>query len=48
MPTMLRPNKKAEKIVFAILGTPLNMQKTKKKNSKVEQRLVFEQTSRVR
>jgi len=24
------------------------MQKTKKKNSKVEQRLVFEQTSRVR
>lgn len=50
MPAMLRMDKKAEKIAFHILGTPPNLRKAKKskKDSKIEERLVFEETVRVR
>jgi hypothetical protein len=49
MPCATRPNKKAKKIAYAILGVPMNLQKQNwKKNKKVENRLVFEETSRVR
>ncbi len=47
---MPRPKGKAERIAWAILGKPLAMQKSKKspKRAKVEERLVFEETTRVR
>ena len=47
---MPRPNKKAEKIAFNILGTPSNLQKRKITEEKrsVDKRLVFEETTRVR
>lgn len=48
MPAMPRTSKKATKIAFKILGTPLNMQKDKSQNSETEKRLVFEETTRVR
>lgn len=44
-----RPNKKAKKIAYAILGVPMNLQQQNaKKNPKVENRLTWEDTSRVR
>ncbi len=49
MPAALRPKGKATKIAYAILGTPINMPATKKKKKGLlEERLVFEETSRVR
>lgn len=48
MPAMPRSNKKAEKIAFAILGTPPNLRKPKKtmpEDVKVEGRLNFEESS---
>lgn len=47
---MPRPKGKAEKIAWAILGKPLAMQKSKKslKRGQIEERLVFEETTRVR
>ncbi len=50
MPIMPRPNKKAEKVAFDILGTPANLQKDQKtpKQNKVNKELVFEETVRVR
>jgi len=48
MPAMIRLKGKPTKIAFAILGTPSNMLKDKKKNRYVEQRLVFDEISRVK
>ena len=49
MPCMVRPMNKARKIAFKILGTPLNMREyPTKKDNRVERRLFFEETTRVR
>jgi hypothetical protein len=48
MPGMPRIRGKATKIAYSVLGKPLNMEKDVKKNKNVEERLVFEETSRVR
>lgn len=49
MPSVPRPKGKAKKIAYKLLGIPDNMKKQKKKrNDKIEQRLVFEETIRVR
>jgi hypothetical protein len=45
---MPRTNNQNKKIAEKILGTPPNMQKQKPKNDKIDQRLVFEETARVR
>lgn len=47
MPGMPRIKGKAEKIAFAILGVPANLRK-EKRNDKIEKRLEFEETVRVR
>jgi len=48
MPAMPRLKGKPTKIAFDILGIPSNMLKDKKKNRYVEQRLVFDEISRVK
>ena len=49
MPAMPRLNDKSKKIAFKILGILANNKKFKaKKESKVEKRLTFEETTRVR
>lgn len=50
MPIMPRMDDKAKKIAYKILGTPENMQEKKqpKKKSKIDERLTFEETVRVR
>ncbi len=49
MPCAPRPNNKGKKIAYAILGVPMNLQKhNAKKNPKIENRLVWEETTRVR
>jgi len=48
MPAMPRQGDKAKKIAVEILGDPFEGKKPKKKRSKVEERLVFEETARVR
>ena len=46
---MVRPLGKAKKIAFKILGTPANMkQKKTAEQIKLERRLLFEETQRVR
>jgi len=49
MPAIPRISKKAQKIAFAILGVPVNLQvKRTKQQKRVNQRLLFEETVRVR
>lgn len=50
MPAMPRPQGKAEKIAWAIIGRPVALQKPKRSQKKgnVEKQLVFEETTRVR
>lgn len=48
MPGAPRPKGKAKKIAYAVLGKPRNMQKENRKQSKVNRRLVFEETFRAR
>jgi hypothetical protein len=49
MPGMPRLNAKSTKIAYAIMGVPQNMKKSrKKKNDKLNQRLIAEETIRVR
>lgn len=50
MPVAPRPQGKVTKIAYKILGTPVNMPtgKDKKKKSYVQERLVWDETSRVR
>jgi len=47
MPTMIRPKGKGKKVAYSILGEPINMQKSRKKSS-IDDKLAFEDTSRVR
>ncbi len=48
MPSMIRPKGKARKIAYAILGFPINLSVKSKSARRVNERLVFEETSRVR
>lgn len=49
MPTMVRPQGKGKKVAFSILGTPPNMKDSeKKKDTKIDKRLTFEETQRVK
>lgn len=49
MPTMPRINGKPKEIAYKILGTPANIKsKRKPNNQKANERLVFEETQRVR
>lgn len=49
MPAMPRPKDKARKIAFDILGVPANMRsKRNEVQLKVNRRLVFEETNKVR
>lgn len=49
MPAMLRKKGKATRIAYELMGTPQNSQQRKSsKKNKVEQRLVFEETTRAR
>lgn len=49
MPSMPRPRGKAKKIAFNILGIPQNIKyRPNKKQRKIDQVLVFQETQRVR
>lgn len=49
MPAMPRMDDKSKKIAFKILGTPPNMRdQHKKSHDKINKRLVFEETLKVR
>lgn len=49
MPAAPRWNKKATKIAWDILGKPANMQfKPSKEERRIDRRLLFEETTRVR
>lgn len=49
MPSMVRPKGKATDIAYSILGTPMNMRKSKQsRRRKLNRRLDFEDTVRVR
>ena len=50
MPAMIRPNGKAKRIAFDILGTPPNMLSYKKRSKKerIEARLTYQNTLRER
>jgi hypothetical protein len=49
MPQMLRTKSKATKIAYKVLGKPLNLQvKKSPKEKRVDRRLIFEETTRVR
>jgi hypothetical protein len=49
MPTMIRIKGKPERIAFSILGTPSNIKyKRSKKEKRINSRLIFEETTRVR
>lgn len=49
MPVMVRPFDRARKIAFKILGKPANMQaRTSIKDRRINKRLIFEETARVR
>jgi len=46
---MVRPKGRAKKIAYSLLGIPANMQfKRTRGERKINKRLVFEETSRVR
>jgi hypothetical protein len=45
---MLRPNGKAKKIAYAILGKPANMNKRTPKERELDRRLLYEESYRVR
>jgi len=49
MPGMPRINKKTAEIAYKILGVPANLRtKPSKEENKINKRLTFEETSRVR
>ncbi len=49
MPAMIRPEGKAKKIAYAILGVPANMRDKKNpKQIREDKELVFQETVRVR
>lgn len=49
MPIMIRPDGKAKKIAFAILGKPANLQDKRSSEQKLlDKKLLYQDTSRVR
>ena len=48
MPIMVRPEGKAKKIAFKIIGTPCNMLKSSKRKKKTEEKLEYQYTARVK
>jgi hypothetical protein len=50
MPGMLRPKGKPKRIAYKVLGVPENMKEVRKteREKRIEQRLIFEETVRVR
>lgn len=49
MPSMPRPKGKAKKLAYKLLGIPANMQsKRDAEQQKINNRLIFEETARVR
>lgn len=50
MPVMPRPNAKTTKIAYKIIGIPANLRAVKKtkEQKKINQRLIYEETFRVR
>lgn len=48
MPQAPRPEGKAKKIAYAILGKPANLQKKSKKEKQIDKVLLFQETARVR
>lgn len=49
MPAMIRPEGKAKKIAYSVLGVPANMRDKKKPNkTREDKELVFQETVRVR
>ena len=48
MPNAPRPKGKPKKIAYAVVGKPQNMKKENRKQSKVNRRLIFEETFRAR
>lgn len=49
MPAMVRPEGKAKKIAYSILGVPANMRdKKNSKQTREDKELVFQETVRVR
>lgn len=50
MPVMLRSDKKAEKVIYKILGVPANLQKKRndKKKEQIEQKIILDIKSRDR
>ena len=49
MPIMIRPEGRAKKIAYAILGTPANMvNKRSKIKSKIDKTLVFQDSTRAK
>lgn len=49
MPVAPRPNNKAKKIAYAILGTPDNMRRQdKRKLNAIQKRILFQETYQVR
>ena len=45
---MPRPDGKAKKIAYAILGKPANQKKKSKKQKEIDKILLFQETARVR
>jgi hypothetical protein len=48
MPSVVRPNNKAKKIAFKILGVPANMRKRSKKEQRTNEKLIQQETRLVR
>lgn len=48
MPVAPRPKGRARNIAYAIMGFPINLSVKSKADRRINQRLVFEETSRVR
>lgn len=49
MPAMKRPSRKAEKIAFAILGTPANLaDKPKRSDKKKDEIITYQETQLMR
>lgn len=48
MPGMPRIDSKVTKIAYAILGKPQNMQKRSKKDKRIDKKLFYEETYRVK
>ena len=48
MAIMIRPNGKAKKIAYSILGKPANFDKKSQRDKEIDRRLLFYETYKVR